>query len=85
MKKYIGTGLVLWTLGSMVLPASGLAEPPQHSLRAHHTWRRWSLQRGEQVPSVPELNPTQGGEALALLLGGIALAVDRSRRRRVAP
>ena len=45
-------------------------------------WRRWHQVKGEQLANIPELDGTVAGQALALLVGGSVLLLERARRKR---
>jgi hypothetical protein len=79
MKKFLGACLVIWTV---------LASAPQVSFATDgkiiHApqWRRWHQFRGEKVTEIPELDAATAVQALALLIGGSVLVLDRARRKR---
>jgi len=68
--------------GERVTPPTHAAQP-RPAAPHQSDWRRWRKRRGERV-SVPELGFANGAEALALLLGGTLLVVDRRRRVQIA-
>ena len=92
MKKLLGSALVLW-VALAIAPAVGFADSGHPRFApydgsnpgsVHPTphWRRWYQTRGERLTDVPELNAGMAGQGLALLVGGMALVIDRSRRKR---
>ena len=89
MNKLLGAGLILWVGLAALDPATGSANAGGRYLNERHNvqptpkWRRWNHGPGEQVTSVPELDPKSGVKAVTLLLGGLALAMQ-SRRRTAA-
>lgn len=89
MNKLLGAGLILWAALGVFAPGTGSASPEgarllqeQHNVQQAPKWRRWHSGPGQQVASVPELDPRTGAQALTLLLGGLVLS--RQRRRRTA-
>jgi len=87
MKKLLGAGLILWVASVSFAPSSGSADAgntllQQHNVKPTPKWRRWHSNRGEEVQSVPELDPKTSAQALTLLLGGLILS--RQKRRSVA-
>jgi hypothetical protein len=90
MNKLFGGSLVVWSALTFI-PAIGLADTgsvarfqrspaPCNLVKREVKFRRWAPTRGQQV-MVPELDPGAAGQALALLLGGSAVLLDRARRR----
>jgi hypothetical protein len=89
MNKLFAGSLVIWSLLTLA-PEVGLADTgaarftrshaPCNVARREPKFRRWAPVRGQQV-MVPELDPGSAGQALALLLGGSAVLLDRARRR----
>ena len=95
MKKLFGMSLVMWVLlagmpatGSANQGRSNVRgwgrglQVNHHSgrgSRVNHDFRRWHRSRGKPAAAVPELDPGAAGTALALLLAGTALLIDRRR------
>jgi hypothetical protein len=78
MTKLLGGSLVVWAVLASV-PQVGFADSKE--IHEPH-WRRWHQVRGEKIADIPELDGALAGQALALLVGGSVLLLDRARRKR---
>jgi hypothetical protein len=78
MKKLLGGSLLMWAVLASV-PQVGFAK--DNTIHEPH-WRRWHQVRGEKIADIPELDGAVAGQALALLIGGSVLVLDRARRKR---
>jgi hypothetical protein len=56
---------------------------PQKLQKQKHQWKRWQHNRGEIAHAVPELDPSVGGSAFALLAAATALLLERRRTARI--
>ncbi len=64
------------TSGSRISPAS------RGSQVGDARWRKWYRVKGKAAAPVPELDPGAAAQALALLLAGTAVFIDRRRAAR---